>query len=151
MKRKLLILSMLLLAVSMQAQWPQMKEDLSNTAHKFTIDLTEDGKAQMVCYLPVNPSGRAIVGVPGGGYSVLSNSHEGYLASGWLNGRGIAYFVVNYRLPEGNRFIPMSDVQTGIRTVRDSADVWGINPHDVGIMGFSAGVLFTSAIDALRK
>ena len=74
MKRKLLIISMLLLAVSMQAQWPQMKEDLSNTARKFTIDLTEDGKAQMVCYLPVNPSGRAIVGVPGGGYSVLSNS-----------------------------------------------------------------------------
>ena len=123
MKRKLMIFSMLLLAVSIQAQWPQMKEDLTNTARKFTIDLTEDGKAQMVCYLPKAPSGRAIVGVPGGGYSVLSNSHEGYLASGWLNGRGIAYFVVNYRLPEGDRFIPMGDVQKGIRTVRDSADV----------------------------
>ena len=53
----------------------------AQTARKFTIDLTEDGKAQMVCFLPENPSGKAIVGVPGGGYSVLSNSHEGYQAS----------------------------------------------------------------------
>ena len=149
MKRKLIFFSMLLLAGSMQAQWPQMKEDLSNTARKFTIDLTDDGKAQMVCYLPNTPSGRAIVGVPGGGYSVLSNSHEGYLASSWMNGRGIAYFVVNYRLPEGDRFIPMGDVQKGIRTVRDSAEVWGINPHDVGIMGFSAGGHLSSVVSTL--
>ena len=79
MKRKLTIFSMLLLTASMQAQWQQPKEDLTNTARKFTIDLTDDGKAQMVCYLPNTPSGRAIVGVPGGGYSMLSNSHEGYL------------------------------------------------------------------------
>ena len=149
MKRKLLIFSMLVLATSMQAQWPQMKEDLTNTARKFTIDLTDDGKAQMVCYLPNTPSGRAIVGVPGGGYSVLSNSHEGYLASSWMNGRGIAYFVVNYRLPEGDRFIPMGDVQKGIRIVRDSAEVWGINPHDVGIMGFSAGGHLSSVVSTL--
>ena len=57
--------------------------------------------------------------------------------------------MVNYRLPEGNRFIPMSDVQMGIRTVRDSADVWGINPHDVGIMGFSAGGHLSSVISTL--
>ena len=55
MKRKLLIFSMLLLTMSMQAQWGQMKEDLTNTARKFTIDLTDDGKAQMVCYLPKHP------------------------------------------------------------------------------------------------
>ena len=149
MKRKLTIFSMLLLTASMQAQWQQPKEDLTNTARKFTIDLTDDGKAQMVCYLPNTPSGRAIVGVPGGGYSMLSNSHEGYLAAGWMNGRGIAYFVVNYRLPNGDRTIPMGDVQKGIRTVRDSAAVWGINPDDVGIMGFSAGGHLSSVISTL--
>ena len=58
MKRKLTIFSMLLLTASMQAQWQQPKEDLTNTARKFTIDLTDDGKAQMVCYLPNTPSGR---------------------------------------------------------------------------------------------
>lgn len=118
----------------------------AQTARKFTIDLTDDGKAQMVCFLPEKPSGKAIVGVPGGGYSMLSNSHEGYLASEFLNKRGIAYFVVNYRLPNGDRTIPMGDVQKGIRIVRDSSSVWGIHPRDVGIMGFSAGGHLASVI-----
>ena len=134
--RKIFIFSMLLAAATMQAQ----------TAKTFTLDLTDDGKAQMVCFLPENPSGKAIVGVPGGGYSVLSNNHEGTMASGWLNQQGIAYFVVNYRLPEGDRTKPMGDVMKGIRIVRDSAQVWGINPHDVGIMGFSAGGHLASVI-----
>ena len=125
MKRKLIIYVLLLLAIATQAQ----------TARKFTINLTDDGKANMVVFLPENSSGKAIVGVPGGGYSMLSNTHEGYLASEWLNKQGIAYFVVNYRLPNGDRTIPMGDVQKGIRIVRDSANVWGINPHYVGIMG----------------
>ena len=127
-----------LLLVGMTAQ--------AQTARKFTLDLTDDGKAQMVCFLPETPSGKAIVGVPGGGYSVLSNGHEGYLASDWLNQQGIAYFVVNYRLPNGDRTLPMGDVWKGIRIVRDSAAVWGINPHDVGIMGFSAGGHLASVI-----
>ena len=127
---------MLLAAIGVNAQ----------TARKFTLNLTDDGKAQMVCYLPTAPSGRAIVSVPGGGYSVLSNNHEGYMASDWMNSQGIAFFVVNYRLPEGDRSKPMGDVMKGIRIVRDSAKVWGINPHDVGIMGFSAGGHLASVI-----
>jgi len=130
------ILALLTLAVGVQA----------NTARKFTLDLTPDGKAQMVCFLPEKPSGKAIVGVPGGGYSMLSNTHEGTMASDWMNEQGIAYFVVNYRLPDGDRTKPISDVEQGIRIVRDSAQVWGINPHDVGIMGFSAGGHLSSVI-----
>ena len=137
--KKLLVYSLLLLSMTVQAQ----------TARKFTIDLTEDGKAQMVCFLPEKSSGKAIVGVPGGGYSVLSNSHEGYMASDWLNEQGIAYFVVNYRMPEGDRTKPMGDVQKGIRIVRDSAAIWSINPNDVGIMGFSAGGHLASVISTL--
>ena len=134
--KKLMIWNLLMLAMTMQAQ----------TARKFTLNLTDDGKAQMVCFLPQTSSGKAIVGVPGGGYSVLSNSHEGYLASEWLNQQGIAYFVVNYRLPNGDRSKPVGDVEHGIRIVRDSAQTWGINPHDVGIMGFSAGGHLASVI-----
>lgn len=118
----------------------------AQTSRKFTLDLTADGKAQMVCFLPQTPTGKAIVGVPGGGYSMLSNTHEGTLAAGWLNEQGIAYFVVNYRLPEGDRTKPISDVELGIHIVRDSAEVWGINPRDVGIMGFSAGGHLASVI-----
>ena len=134
--KKLMFFALLLLSVGTQAQ----------TARQFTLDLTADGKAQMVCYLPETPSGKAIVGVPGGGYSMLSNTHEGTLASDWMNQQGIAYFVVNYRLPQGDRTKPMGDVMQGIRIVRDSAQVWGINPHDVGIMGFSAGGHLASVI-----
>ena len=139
MNRKLFMTGLLMLAMTMQAQ----------TSRKFTLNLTDDGKAQMVCFLPENPSGRAIVGVPGGGYSVLSNGHEGYMASDWLNKQGIAYFVVNYRLPNGDRTIPVGDVEQGFRTVRDSAKVWNINPNDVGIMGFSAGGHLSSVISTL--
>ena len=134
--KKFLFFILSMLFVTSQAQ----------TARKFTIDLTDDGKAQMVCFLPEKPSGKAIVGVPGGGYSMLSNTHEGYLASEWLNKRGISYFVVNYRLPNGDRTLPMGDVQKGIRIVRDSAAVWNIHPRDVGIMGFSAGGHLASVI-----
>ncbi len=134
--RQTATLLMLLFVMGMQAQ----------TARTFTLNLTDDGKAQMVCFLPQNPSGKAIVGVPGGGYSMLSNTHEGTQASGWMNQQGIAYFVVNYRLPEGDRTKPISDVEQGIRIVRDSAQLWGVNPHDVGIMGFSAGGHLSSVI-----
>ncbi len=134
--KKFLFLILSMLFITSQAQ----------TARKFTIDLTDDGKAQMVCFLPEIPSGKAIVGVPGGGYSMLSNTHEGYLASEWFNKRGISYFVVNYRLPNGDRSLPIGDVEKSISIVRDSAAVWNIHPHDVGIMGFSAGGHLASVI-----
>ena len=139
--KKFLFLALSLCFMTAQAQ----------TARKFTINLTDDGKAQMVCFLPEKPSGRAIVGVPGGGYSMLSNTHEGYQASDWLNQKGIAYFVVNYRLPNGDRTIPIGDVEKGFRTVRDSASVWGIHPRNVGIMGFSAGGHLASVISTLSE
>lgn len=138
MKKGIYMLLMVLMAMAAQAQTRQM-----------TINLTDDGAAQMVCFLADKPTGRAIVGVPGGGYSVLSNSHEGTMAAGWLNGQGISYFVVNYRLPKGDRTLPISDVERGIRMVRDSASAWHIHPHDVGIMGFSAGGHLASVVSTL--
>lgn len=139
MKRKLTTFAVLLATMVMQAQ----------TARTFTMNLTDDGKANVVGFLPEKPTGRAIVGVPGGGYSVLSNTHEGTLAAEWLNKKGIAYFVVNYRLPNGDRQLPIGDVEKVMRMVRDSADVWQVNPNDVGIMGFSAGGHLASVISTL--
>ena len=139
MKRKLMIISLVVMAAIVHAQ----------TAKKFTINLTDDGQANMVCFLADNPTGKAIVGIPGGGYSMLSNTHEGTLAFSWLNKQGISYFVVNYRLPKGDRSIPIGDVEKAIRLVRDSATVWHINPHDLGIMGFSAGGHLASVISTL--
>ena len=123
-------------ALTMQAQ----------TARKLTVNITPDGKANMVCYLPDAPTGRAVVDLPGGGYSHLALQHEGHDWADWFNQQGIAFFVVTYRMPNGDRTIPLGDAQQAIRIVRDSAQVWGVNPCDVGIMGFSAGGHLASTV-----
>lgn len=118
----------------------------AQTARKFTLNLTPDGTANLTCYLPDQPNGRAVVGCPGGGYSHLSMNNEGYDWASYFNGQGIAYFVLKYRMPNGDRTIPVGDAQKAIRMVRDSAQTWGINPYDVGIMGFSAGGHLASSV-----
>lgn len=116
------------------------------TARRFTLANSADGKSRIDAFLPQNPSGRAIVSCPGGGYSHLAMNHEGYDWAEYFNRQGIAYFVLTYRMPNGDRNIPLSDAYNAIRTVRDSASVWNINPYDVGIMGFSAGGHLASAV-----
>ena len=137
MKRLLTLCA--LAALTMSTTWAQ-------TVRKFTVNITPDGKANMVCYLPQQPSGRAVVDLPGGGYTHLAVDHEGHDWAEYFNSQGIAFFVVTYRMPAGDRSIPMGDAQNAIRIVRDSAKVWGINPHDVGIMGFSAGGHLASTV-----
>jgi acetyl esterase/lipase len=119
---------------------------VAQTARKVTVNLSEDGQANMVGYLPAKGTGRAVVDLPGGGYSHLSLQNEGHDWAQWMNEQGIAYFVVTYRMPKGDRTVPMGDAQRAIRTVRDSATVWCVNAADVGIMGFSAGGHLASTV-----
>lgn len=118
----------------------------AQTAQKFTIVNSEDGASKIDVFLPEHPTGRAVVGLPGGGYSHLAIGHEGRDWAGYFNQQGIAYFVLTYRMPNGDRNIPLSDAYRAMRTVRDSAKAWHINPSDVGIMGFSAGGHLASAV-----
>lgn len=118
----------------------------AQTARKFDVNITPDGAANMVVYLPQQPTGRAVVTLPGGGYSHLAMQHEGHDWAPWFNEQGIACCVVTYRMPKGNRTIPLSDAENAIRIVRDSATVWGVNPQDVGIMGSSAGGHLASSV-----
>lgn len=118
----------------------------AQTARKVTVNLTDDGKANMVGYLPEKPTGKAVVGCPGGGYTGLSMQNEGHDWAEYFNRQGIAYFVLTYRMPKGDRQLPISDAEKAMTTVRDSANVWDINPSDVGIMGFSAGGHLASTI-----
>ena len=73
----------------------------AQTAREFKLPLTPDGAAELVVYLPENPTGRAVVACPGGGYAVLSNTHEGAAWHEFFNGKGIAFALVNYRIPHG--------------------------------------------------
>jgi acetyl esterase/lipase len=91
-------------------------------------------------YRPAKPNGAAVVICPGGGYGGLAMDHEGKQIGEWLNTHGITGVILKYRL--GAKYghpIPLTDAQRAIRYVRAKADDLKIDPHRVGILGFSAG------------
>ena len=100
---------------------------------------------------PELATGRAVVACPGGGYSHLAVDHEGYDWAPYFNKQGIALIVLKYRMPKGDRTLPISDAEAAMKIVRDSADVWNLNPNDIGIMGSSAGGHLASTIATHAK
>jgi len=101
----------------------------------------EAANASVTVHLPApeKANGAAMVICPGGGYGGLVTGAEGHGIAKWLNQHGLAGIVLEYRLPHGRPFVPLLDAQRAIRTVRLSAKPWGIDPHRIGIIGFSAG------------
>ncbi|MDE5749387.1 MAG: alpha/beta hydrolase, partial [Duncaniella sp.] len=83
--------------------------------------------------------GRSVVILPGGGYSHVAINHEGLDWAPFFNSLGITCAVVNYRLPHGDRSIPVGDAEAAIKLLKDSAEVWHLDPSKVGVMGSSAG------------
>ncbi len=89
-------------------------------------------------------TGKAILIFPGGGYTILAYDKEGTEFAQWFQENGIAGIVVKYRLPVSESLtnpkeVPLADAQRAVRLVRFHAEEWGIDPDQVGIMGFSAG------------
>ena len=89
------------------------------------------------------PNGRAVLVMPGGGYSFVSLINEGVDIANALNALGITVFVLVYRLPgEGwlsRTEAPLQDAQRAMRLIRARADGYGVDPAKIGICGFSAG------------
>jgi acetyl esterase/lipase len=98
-------------------------------------------------YLPEasKSTGVAVIICPGGGHQKLCTGHEGYALAEWFQQRGIAAFVLKYRLAreEGSTYTlegdAMNDTRRAIRTIRSRAAEWNIKPDRIGILGFSAG------------
>ena len=89
---------------------------------------------------PETATGAAVVICPGGGYGMLADDHEGRQVAEWLNSLGVAAFVLKYRLgPRYHHPAMLQDAGRAIRTVRARGPKWGVDPHRVAIMGFSAG------------
>lgn len=117
-----------------------------------------DFKPSIKVFLPTQakPNGRFVLICPGGGYTHLAYHHEGYDWAPYFNKLGIGVAVLKYRMPKGGHTeVPISDAEEAMRIIRENADSWGINPNDVGIMGFSAGghlasTIATHAPQALR-
>lgn len=81
----------------------------------------------------------AVLIFPGGGYSRLAVNHEGYDIARWFSERGVAAFVVKYRLQEYGFPAALLDGLRAVRLVRQRAEEWGLNPAAIGVVGFSSG------------
>ena len=88
---------------------------------------------------PSKATGQAVVICPGGAYLGVAYTHEGIQVAQWMNERGITALMLRYRMPNGHPDIPVEDALAAIRMVREKARLWHVDPHRVGIMGFSAG------------
>ncbi len=115
---------------------------------------------------PDEATGTAVIVAPGGAYIMLAIEHEGTDVARWLAGRGVAAFVLRYRtapMPatdtgfkamrdrqmrepellgpviEAQAPISMADGRAAVRVLRSRAAEWNLDPHRIGILGFSAG------------
>jgi len=98
-------------------------------------------RPSLTIYLPPsNGVQSGVVVCPGGGYGMLAVDHEGKQIADWLNARGVAAFVLRYRLgPRYHHPIELGDAQRALRFVRSHAAEYGIATDKIGIWGFSAG------------
>lgn len=85
----------------------------------------------------------AVIILPGGGYNILADDHEGGEIGRFLNGHGIVALTLLYRVPTGDfeepDAGPVMDAQRSVSIVRQRAEELGIDPARIGLMGFSAG------------
>lgn len=90
-----------------------------------------------------NPSGTAVVVFPGGGYHILAMDLEGTEVCEWLNSIHITCALLKYRVPDSGPYpksaAALQDAQRAMGMVRTHAAEWGIDPHRIGVLGFSAG------------
>jgi len=116
-------------------------------------DNIQNYKPSIRVFLPPKniATGRAIIACPGGAYGGLAYGHEGYEWAPFFNKLGIAYMVLKYRMPRGNKEVPFSDAEEAIRLVKANAKEWNIDPVAVGIMGSSAGGHLASTIATHAK
>jgi acetyl esterase/lipase len=80
----------------------------------------------------------AVIVCPGGGYGMHAD-HEAEPVAEWLESIGVRAFDLRYRLAPHLHPDPVNDAFAAIRYVRENAETLGVNPDQIGILGFSAG------------
>ena len=136
-------------------------------------------RATLTPFLPARDkaNGTAVIVAPGGGFRILSMGNEGWEVARALNERGVAAFVLKYRLrptaAEWAEFdkgdplrapspgasaatsspvaLPLEDATAAFRLVRARAKEWNVDPNRIGMMGFSAGAATTMAATLQSK
>jgi acetyl esterase/lipase len=137
-------------------QWTQHEQVLTNTPLGTVI--LNVVTPTLTAYLPdkAKATGTGVILAPGGGFVALAIDLEANALARQLQQRGIAAFVLKYRTIEKKTDgIPQMDQDTAARygiadgiqalkVVRRHAAEWGVAPHRIGFMGFSAGAMVTS-------
>jgi acetyl esterase/lipase len=116
--------------------------------------VTNVTRPTMTVYAPKGKNTHAaVIVIPGGGFQLLAMDLEGTEICDWLTSRGVTCVLLKYRVPSipyrwqcdcrpqnGEISVPpLQDVLRTVRLTRARAAEWGIDPHKVGVMGFSAG------------
>ena len=95
-------------------------------------------------------TGAAVVVFPGGGYNILAIDLEGTEVCDWLNSSGVTCLLLKYRVPGSGPYpkspAALQDAQRAVGLVRRHAAEWHIDPHRIGVLGFSAGGHLAAAI-----
>lgn len=113
-------------------------------------------------------NGTAVIICPGGGFHALSIDSEGFDVARWLANRGVACFVLKYRLvacitddpatelaekgadlpAAAAPIIPLAaaDGLAAVGYVRQHAAEFGVRPDRIGVIGFSAGGAVTALV-----
>jgi len=132
-------------------------ENKSLVAGKPWIWIGKVSRPTMTVYSPTGKnSGAAVVVFPGGGYQILAIDLEGTEVCDWLTAKGITCVLLKYRVPGEEAFpksgaypnspVAIEDAQRTMGLVRLHAAEWGIDPHKIGVLGFSAGGHLVGAI-----
>jgi acetyl esterase/lipase len=138
--------------------WPQKEKTIENTPVGTVI--FNVSTPTLTAYLPekTKATGTGVIIAPGGAFVALAISLEGDDLAHWLQSKGIAAFVLKYRIPEKQgEGIPanldmdqagqygMADGIEAVKLLRQRASEFGLKPDRIGIIGFSAGAMVASA------
>lgn len=149
--------------------WEEKRMDVNAFNTPIVYDVVEP---TLTVVKPVGTNtGTAVIIAPGGGFLLLSINSEGMDVANWLSKKGITAFVLKYRviharsenppmemmerIGEGKKFqeeatpvinMAMNDGLTAVEYVRKNATTYGIDPHRIGFMGFSAGGTVTMSV-----
>ena len=124
-------------------------------------EITNVTRPTMTVYPPTGKNtGATVVVFPGGGFELLAIDFEGTEVCDWLTAKGVTCVVLKYRVPSltydwhcncrpDNLAIPtqgLEDAQRAIGLLRHRAREWKIDPHKIGVLGFSAGGYLVASI-----
>jgi acetyl esterase/lipase len=131
------------------------KDDL--IAGKQVVGVNNVTRPTMTVYSPNGKNtGAAVVVFPGGGYQMLAIDLEGTEVCDWLTPKGITCVLLKYRVTDVGPYpksgpypespMALEDAQRTVGLVRFHAAEWHIDPHKIGVLGFSAGGHLVAAI-----